>query len=71
MVLLKGQDVTTLPAFRRVRLGLGLTFQTNRAYHQLSVRQNLEIPIPPPGDDRAKHAQIAMPMHWKPSASTR
>jgi ABC-type uncharacterized transport system ATPase subunit len=57
VVLLKGQDVTTLPAFRRVRLGLGLTFQTNRAYHHLSVRQNLEIPIPPAGDERAKDAQ--------------
>jgi branched-chain amino acid transport system ATP-binding protein len=41
---LKGQDVTTLPAFRRVQLGLGLTFQTNRAYHNLSIRQNLAIP---------------------------
>jgi len=41
-VLLKGRDVTHLPAFRRVRLGLGLTFQTNRAYHTLSVRQNFE-----------------------------
>ena len=57
VVLLKGQDVTTVPAFRRVRLGLGLTFQTNRAYHQLTVRQNLEIPIPPPGDERAESAQ--------------
>ena len=41
-IILKGQDVTALPSFRRVRLGLGLTFQTNRAYHDLSVRQNLE-----------------------------
>jgi branched-chain amino acid transport system ATP-binding protein len=44
-ILLKGRDVTALPAFRRVRLGLGLTFQTNRAYHGLSVRQNLEAPM--------------------------
>lgn len=42
-ILLKGEDVTRLPAFRRVRMGLGLTFQTNRAYHVLSVQQNLEI----------------------------
>ena len=56
-VMLKGQDVTGLPAFRRVRLGLGLTFQTNRAYHHLSVRQNLEIPIPPAEDDRSEGAQ--------------
>ncbi len=45
-VLLKGTEVTRLPAFKRVRLGLGLTFQTNRAYHALNVRQNLEIPLP-------------------------
>ena len=40
-ILLGGQDVTALPPFRRVRLGLGLTFQTNRAFHALAVRQNL------------------------------
>jgi len=40
-VFLKGRDVTHLPAFQRVRRGLGLTFQTNRAFHRLSVRQNL------------------------------
>ena len=44
-VYLKGEDVTHLPAFRRVRRGLGLTFQTNRAYHNLSVRQNLAAPL--------------------------
>lgn len=42
-VLLKGEDVTRVLAFGRVRMGLGLTFQTNRAYHNLSIRQNLEI----------------------------
>jgi len=41
-VLLRGQDVTHLPAFRRVRLGLGLTFQTNRTFHALTVAENLE-----------------------------
>jgi branched-chain amino acid transport system ATP-binding protein len=41
-VFLNGMDVTALPAFRRVRLGLGLTFQTNRAFHALTVAENLE-----------------------------
>ena len=41
-VLLHGRDVTRLPAFRRVRLGLGLTFQTNRAFHALTVAENME-----------------------------
>jgi len=39
-----GQDVTRRQAFQRVRLGVGLTFQTNRAFHELSVRENLTIP---------------------------
>ena len=43
-IFFKGRDVTSLPAFRRVQMGLGLTFQTNRAFHALSVRQNLAIP---------------------------
>lgn len=44
-ILLKGADATRLSAFRRVRLGVGLTFQTNRAYHNLTIRQNLEAPL--------------------------
>jgi branched-chain amino acid transport system ATP-binding protein len=55
-ILLKGQDVTRLSAFRRVRLGVGLTFQTNRAYHHLTVRQNLEVPMRPAGQGHAKDA---------------
>ena len=43
-VFIFGQDVTRTQAFQRVRLGVGLTFQTNRAFHQLSVRENLTIP---------------------------
>lgn len=43
-ILVFGQDVTHMHAFQRVGLGVGLTFQTNRAYHQLSVRENLVIP---------------------------
>jgi branched-chain amino acid transport system ATP-binding protein len=55
-VLVKGRDVTGLPAFRRVRLGMGLTFQTNRAYHNLTVRQNLEAPLRVGRADRPKDA---------------
>jgi branched-chain amino acid transport system ATP-binding protein len=43
-ILFFGQDVTRKQAFQRVRLGVGLTFQTNRAFHKLSVRENLMIP---------------------------
>jgi branched-chain amino acid transport system ATP-binding protein len=53
-ILLQGRDVTALPPFRRVRLGLGLTFQTNRAFHNLAVRQNLEAATP--GRTGQRHA---------------
>lgn len=38
-----GIDITRMQPAKRVRQGLGLTFQTNRVFHDLSVRQNLEI----------------------------
>ena len=44
-ILFRGQDITRMPAFRRARLGLGMTFQQNRAFHNLTVRQNLDAPI--------------------------
>ena len=44
-ITFKGQDITRLPPFARVRKGLGLTFQTNRSYVELDVRQNLAIPM--------------------------
>ena len=56
-VFLKGEDVTRLPAFRRVRRGLGLTFQTNRAFHRLSVRQNLSAVLQIASADRPTDAE--------------
>ena len=55
-ILLKGKDATRLSAFQRVRLGMGLTFQTNRAYHNLTVRQNLKAPLRVAREDRPADA---------------
>ena len=41
-ILLGGQDITQLEPFQRVRLGIGLTFQTNRTFHTMTVAENLE-----------------------------
>ncbi|HEX3984706.1 MAG TPA: ABC transporter ATP-binding protein [Acidisoma sp.] len=41
-IRLNGHDVTRLEPFRRVRLGVGLTFQTNRTFHKMTVGENLE-----------------------------
>jgi branched-chain amino acid transport system ATP-binding protein len=56
-IFLKGENVTRLPAFQRVRRGLGLTFQTNRAFHRLSVRQNLSAVLQIARDDRPADAE--------------
>ena len=45
-ILIHEQDVTHYQPFKRIRLGIGLTFQTTRAYQDLSVKQNLAIPNP-------------------------
>jgi branched-chain amino acid transport system ATP-binding protein len=59
-ILLNGHDVTKLEPFRRVRRGIGLTFQTNRAFHQMSVAENLETARRGGGGDDAVHFQIAL-----------
>jgi branched-chain amino acid transport system ATP-binding protein len=57
-ILIHGHDVTRMHQFKRVRLGVGLTFQTNRAFQALSVRRNLTIPDPHLGSgDKARGRQ--------------
>ena len=62
-ILLAGEDVTRRPPFARVKLGVGLTFQTNRAFTDLSVRQNLTVPIhgnrDAAAEERYRHALAA------------
>jgi len=42
-ILFKGEDITTLSPFRRVRRGICLKFQTTRIYRGLTVGENLII----------------------------
>ena len=44
-VFLKNRDITKLQAYQRVQLGIGIKFQTNRAFHNLTVSQNLKVPL--------------------------
>ncbi|WP_293865128.1 ABC transporter ATP-binding protein [uncultured Alsobacter sp.] len=44
-VRFRGEDVTTLPAFRRARLGFGRTFQVARIFSELDLMANVVIPI--------------------------
>jgi branched-chain amino acid transport system permease protein len=45
-VLLKGQDITSLAAYRRARLGLVRTFQLASEFKRLTVLENLLAAIP-------------------------
>ena len=43
-VTMFGSDVTRLPPYRRTRLGMGRTFQTDRPFEELTVLENVLIP---------------------------
>jgi branched-chain amino acid transport system ATP-binding protein len=44
-VTFKGQDITRLPAYRRVRLGITRSFQIPRPFRSMSVIENLCVPL--------------------------
>jgi branched-chain amino acid transport system ATP-binding protein len=44
-VMFKGQDVTGLPAYQRVRLGITRSFQIPRPFRSMSVIENLCVPL--------------------------
>ena len=44
-VMFKGQDITRLPAYRRVRLGITRSFQIPRPFRSMSVLENLCVPL--------------------------
>jgi branched-chain amino acid transport system ATP-binding protein len=44
-ILFQGRDVTRLPVHRRVRLGMGRSFQIANVFPQLTVLQNVLIPV--------------------------
>lgn len=42
-IMFEGQDITGVPAFKRVRLGIAYTFQITNIYPKLSVIENVRI----------------------------
>lgn len=42
-VIFEGQDITTLPPFKRAPLGIGRTFQIPRPFASASVRENIAV----------------------------
>lgn len=48
-ILFEGEDVTALPAFRRVQKGIAYTFQITSIYQNLSVAENVALAAHQPG----------------------
>jgi branched-chain amino acid transport system ATP-binding protein len=44
-VVFQGRDITRLPAYRRVRLGITRSFQIPRPFRSMSVLENLCVPL--------------------------
>ncbi|MGH3211936.1 MAG: ATP-binding cassette domain-containing protein, partial [Trebonia sp.] len=63
-ILYQGQDVTSLPAFQRARLGLIRTFQLASEYKKLTVMENLLSSVPHNRGDSFRGA-LAGPRYWR------
>ena len=59
VIRLNGADVTSLPAWRRARLGIGRTFQVTRPFRDLTVLENVLAAAPRSGSARAHDAASA------------
>lgn len=44
-VLLYGQDITHWPPYRRLKQGMGCSFQLNRLFYSLTVQENVRLAI--------------------------
>ena len=44
-ILFDGKDITNLPEHERVKLGMARTFQVTEIFPELTVRENLRVPV--------------------------
>jgi branched-chain amino acid transport system ATP-binding protein len=65
-IIFEGHDITSVPADRRVEMGIARTFQVTEIFPELTVRENLVIPVESasglrlsPWASRATRAKVA------------
>jgi branched-chain amino acid transport system ATP-binding protein len=64
-IVFAGQDVSRMPAFRRVRLGIGRTFQMARIFADMTVRENMLVAI----ERRHKSRRESLSPWWRSAPS--
>ena len=62
-ILLEGNDITSLPAYRRARLGLIRTFQLASEFKRLTVLENLLSAVPAQAGEQLRGALLGR-HHW-------
>ena len=58
-IYFKGQEITSIPPFRRVRRGICQKFQTTRVYRGLSLRENLFIAKQVSNESSGKNGRLS------------
>jgi ABC-type branched-subunit amino acid transport system ATPase component len=58
-VMFCGKDITTLPSWRRARLGIGRTFQVTRPFRDLTALENVLTGVPRTGSARRHDVEAA------------
>lgn len=68
-VVHEGRDVTTVPAWQRVRLGFGRSFQVARVFPDLTTQENVVISV----EAHWRNAGLGQrrPLAWAPTAEVR
>jgi branched-chain amino acid transport system ATP-binding protein len=64
-IVFAGQDISRMPAFRRVRLGIGRTFQMARIFADMTVRENMLVAI----ERRHKSRREPLSPWWRSAPS--
>ena len=57
-VVFNGQDITSMPAYKRAHMGIARSFQIPRPFKSMTVLENLCVPLEYAARDRADHRHI-------------
>ena len=69
MIVFDGADITNLPAYARVRLGIAYTFQITSVFANLTAYDNVALPVQRTLTDGRSKGAVRMPASWRRSSA--